>query len=77
MLGFIMLASSVMVFVPIVGGLISMIFGYCCIVVAMSEFSRTKVFGALLIVIITGSVAQLAPLVLAIIAILLGLYLPL
>ena len=75
-LGFVMLASSVLVFVPIVGGLISMIFGYCCIVVAMSEFSRTRVFGALFIVIITGSVAQLAPLVLAIIAIFLGLYLP-
>ena len=82
-LGFIILASSLMVFVPIVGGFISMIFAYCCIMVATSEFSRTKVYGALIITIygaliitiVTAFSAYFAPLILAKIATFLGLYL--
>ena len=79
-LGFIILAYSLLAFVPIVGGLISMIFLYCCIVFAMSEFSRTPVYGALFIVTIAGIVANVALAALALIAmaiaILGGLYLP-
>ena len=75
-LGFIILASIFIAFVPIVGGFISMIFVYCSIVVAMSEFSRTPVYGALSIVIIAGIIANLAIAALVIIGILGGLYLP-
>ena len=76
-LGFIILASTLIAFVPIVGGFISMIFGYCCTVVAMSEFSRTPVYGALFIVIIAGIVVYIALAALVLlIGIMGGLYLP-